>query len=62
MSSARVAVEWVFGEITEYLAFVNFKKNQKIALSEVGTMYKMCVLLRNAGCACMVLQQAHMLA
>ena len=48
MSSVRVSVEWVFGEITEYFAFVDFKKTQKIALSEVGTMYKMCALLRNA--------------
>ena len=42
MSSARVLVEWVFGEITEYFAFVDFKKTQKIALSEVGKMYKIC--------------------
>ena len=48
MSSARVSVEWVFGEITEYFAFVDFKKNEKIALSEVGTMYRMSALLRNA--------------
>ena len=41
-------MEWVFGELTEYFAFVDFKKNQKIALSEVGTMYKMCVFLLNA--------------
>ena len=43
-----MSVEWVFGEIAEYFVFVDFKKNQKIALSEVGTMYKMCALLRNA--------------
>ena len=48
MSSVRVSVEWVFGEITEYFAFVDFKKTQKIALSEVGNMYKICALLRNA--------------
>ena len=24
MSSSRVSVEWVFGEITEYFAFVDF--------------------------------------
>ena len=29
MSKARVSVEWVFGEIASYFAFVNFKKNQK---------------------------------
>lgn len=48
MSSVRVSVEWVFGEIAEYFAFIDFKKNLKIALSEVGTMYIVCALLRNA--------------
>ena len=48
MSKARVSVEWVFGEIASYFAFVDFKKNQKIALSKVGTMYKVCAILRNA--------------
>ena len=48
MSSVRVSVEWVFGEILQYFAFVDYKKNQKIALSEVGAMYTTCALLRNA--------------
>ena len=48
MCSARVSVEWVFGEITKYSACVDFKKNQEIALSEVGTMYRICALLQNA--------------
>ena len=48
MSSVRVSVEWVFGEIAGFFAHVDFKKNQKIGLSEVGTMYKTCALLRNA--------------
>ena len=48
MSSVRVSVEWVFGEILQYFAFVDYKKNQKIALSEVGTMYTTCAILRNA--------------
>ena len=48
MSSVRVSVEWVFGEIVEYFAFVDFKKNQKIGLSDIGTMYRVCALLRNA--------------
>ena len=47
MSSVRVLVEWVFGEITEYFAFIHFKKAQQIALSEAGKMYKVCALLRN---------------
>lgn len=48
MSKVRISVEWIFGEIAGYFAFVDFKKNQKIGLSELGTMYKTCALLRNA--------------
>ena len=48
MSKVRVSVEWVFGEIADYFAFIDFKKNLKIGLSEVGTMYQICALLRNA--------------
>ena len=48
MSQVRVAVEWVFGDITNYFAFLDFKKNLKIGLSPVGKMYIVCSLLRNA--------------
>eukprot|EP00795_Rhopilema_esculentum_P008805 gene8805-biopygen1709 len=48
MSKVRDSVEWVFGEILQYFAFVDFKKNQKIALSEIGKMYRACALLHNA--------------
>ena len=48
MSKVRVSVEWVFGEILQYFAFVDFKKNKKIALSEIGKMYRACALLHNA--------------
>ena len=48
MSKARVSVEWVFGEIASYFAFVDFTENQKISLSKVGTMYKVYVILTNA--------------
>ena len=48
MSQVRVAVEWVFGDITNYFAFLDFKKNLKIGLSSVGKMYIVCSLLRNA--------------
>ena len=48
MSSVRVSVEWDFGEIAEYFAIIDFRKNRKIAISEVGTMYIVCALLRNA--------------
>lgn len=48
MSSVRTSVEWVFGDIISYFAFLDFKKNLKIGLSPVGKMYCVCALLRNA--------------
>lgn len=48
MSSVRVSVEWVFGDITRYFAFVNFKHNLKIGLSPIGKIYSVCALFRNA--------------
>lgn len=47
MSSVRQAVEWGFGKVLTEFAFLDFKKNQKILLQEVGKMYKMGVLLTN---------------
>ena len=37
-----------FGGILQYFAFLDFKKSQKIALSEIGKMYRVCALLHNA--------------
>ena len=48
MSAVRVSVEWVFGNITNYFQFVDFKKQQKVNLSSVGKMYAVCALLQNA--------------
>lgn len=48
MSSTRVSVEWLFGDIVNYFKFVDFKKNLKIGLSSVGKMYVTCALLQNA--------------
>ena len=48
MSSVRVSVEWVFGDIVNYFAFLDFRKNLKIGLSAVGEMYTVCALLHNA--------------
>ena len=48
MSDVRSAMEWVFGDILSYFAFLDFKKNLKIGLSPIGTMYSICGLLRNA--------------
>ena len=50
MSSVRVSVEWIFGDIVNYFKFLDFKKNLKIQLSAVGKMYTCCTLLHNARC------------
>ena len=48
MSQVRVSVEWDFGYIVNFFAFLDFKKNLKIGLSAVGMMYIVCALSRNA--------------
>ena len=48
MSKVRVCVEWVFGDITNYFAFLDYKKNLKVGLSAVEKMYVTCGLLQNA--------------
>ena len=47
MSEARVSVEWIFGDIVNYFAFLDFKKKHKVGLSSVGKMYMTCALLHN---------------
>ena len=48
MSSVRVSVEWLFGDILNYFKFIDFKKNLKIGLRSIGKTYVVCALLRNA--------------
>jgi len=48
MSAARSSVEWLFGDIINYFKFLDFKKNLKIGLSQVGKMYIVCSILHNA--------------
>ena len=48
MSNVRVSVEWIFGDIVNYFKFMDFKKNLKIGMSQVGKMYVVCTILRNA--------------
>ena len=48
MSEVRVAVEWIFGDISNYFKFNDFKKNLKIGMSCVGKQYVVSALLRNA--------------
>jgi len=50
MSSVRVAVEWVFGDILNFFKFLDFKKNLKSGLSPVAKIYIVCALLHNARC------------
>ena len=47
MSSWRISVEWIFGDILNYFKFLDFKKNLKVGLSAVGKMYLVCALLHN---------------
>ena len=48
MSRVRMSVEWLFGDITSYFKFIDFKKDLKLYLSSVGKMYVVCAILRNA--------------
>ena len=41
MSSCRISVEWLFGDIANYFKFIDFKKNLKVQLSSVGKMYSL---------------------
>jgi hypothetical protein len=47
----RIAIEWGMGngfqKVASQFAFVDFKKNQKLLLQGVETMYKISVLLTN---------------
>ena len=48
MSRVRVSVEWMFGNITNYFSFVDFKKQMKLHLSPIGKIYFVAALLQNA--------------
>jgi hypothetical protein len=40
MSTVRaVSVEWMFGNITKYFSFVDFKRQMKVNLSAIGKIY-----------------------
>ncbi|KAK3260083.1 hypothetical protein CYMTET_30946 [Cymbomonas tetramitiformis] len=47
MSSCREAVEWAFGKVLQYQAYLDFKKNLKILLSPVSNQHKAGVLVTN---------------
>jgi hypothetical protein len=43
----RVAVEWGYGRIVRYFAFLDFKKNLKVFLQPVAVYYAVGALLTN---------------
>lgn len=47
MSTVRISVEWGFGKICQYFAFLDFKKNMKVLLQPVGKYYLVGALLIN---------------
>ncbi|GMF62185.1 unnamed protein product [Phytophthora fragariaefolia] len=46
-SAVRVSVEWGFGKIVRYWAFIDFSKNQKVYLQRLGKMYAVGAFLTN---------------
>ena len=51
MSKVRIAVEWGFGKITQYFAYLDVKKTKKILLQPVGKYYTVaCVLINCHTC------------
>jgi len=48
MGTVRTSVEWLFGDISTYFKFLDYKNNLKIGLSQIGKMYIVCAILRNA--------------
>ena len=45
MSSVRVSVEWLFGDIVDYFKFLDFKRNLEIGMSSIGKLYPAFVWL-----------------
>ena len=48
MSKVSVAVGWLFGNITNYFNFIDFKSQLQFNLSSMGKFYIVCALLGNA--------------
>ena len=47
MSSLRVSVEWLFGDISNSFKFIDFRKNLKLRLNALGKFYIVAPLIRN---------------
>lgn len=51
MSKVRISVEWGFGKVIQYFSYLDFKKNQKVLLQQVGKYYAVaCVLINCHTC------------
>lgn len=60
MSEVRVAVEMLFGNISNYFKFIDFKRQMKVNLSPLGKIYFVCALLENAQTCLYGNQVSHM--
>lgn len=47
MRSLRISVEWGFNKIIQEFAFLDFKKNHKLLLQDVGRLYVVGMLITN---------------
>lgn len=47
MSKVHESVEWGFGKIVQYFAFLDFSKNLKILLQPIGKYYVIGALFAN---------------
>ena len=47
MSSVRISVEWLFGDVANYFKFIDYKKDLKIGMSSVRKQYIVSALFRN---------------
>ena len=63
MSAVRTSVEWGYGKIVKYFAFLDFSKNLKVLLQPVGIkLYIVAALLANCHtCLNMAHRQANFL-
>ena len=61
MGAVRCSVEWLFSDILNYFKFLDFKRNLKIELSQVGKMYIVCAILQNVLTGCTVIQHPSFL-
>ena len=45
LSSVRISVEWLYGDVINLFKFLDFNKNLKIGMSSIGKMCIVCALL-----------------